>query len=151
MNRKLWLVSAVVVLVAADGTLNDASRKDLDKMQGAWAAVSYVKDGFTLPDDDAQALFRSVHGQEYAISRYDKVIGKGTFALDGSKTPKTIDAMPATAQGKGKPILGIYEFEGERFKTCFAAPGKDRPKEFSSPEGSGNTLVTWEREKKPGT
>ena len=42
----------------------------------------------------------------------------------------------------------IYAIEGGRVKYCTAAAGKERPKEFSSKEGSMHTLVVWEREKK---
>ena len=45
-------------------------------------------------------------------------------------------------------VLGTYELDGDKFKLCVAAPGKDRPTEFTSKEGSGQTLSTWEREKK---
>jgi uncharacterized protein (TIGR03067 family) len=128
--------------------LHDASKQDLDKMQGDWAAVSYTADGQQLPDDDAQAFFRSIKGNEYTVFRFDKAIGKGTFTLDASRNPKTIDAIPTLRGGKGKPIFGIYEIKDNRLRFCFAAPGKDRPADFASPPDSGRTLTVWEREKK---
>jgi hypothetical protein len=45
-------------------------------------------------------------------------------------------------------LLGIYELEGNTWKVCYAMPGKERPKDFSAKEGSGQTLAVWEREKK---
>jgi uncharacterized protein (TIGR03067 family) len=147
MMSKPWFIG-ILLLAAADSTPSDGSRKDLQLMQGDWAAVSLVRDGFPYPDDDAQALFRSMKDQTYTVYRYDKVIGKGSFSIDATKKPKTIDAIPLTAKGKGEPILGIYELDGNRFKTCFASPGKERPKAFASAEGSGHVLTVWEREKK---
>jgi uncharacterized protein (TIGR03067 family) len=136
------------VLLVAAAPADDAAKKDLDRMQGDWAAESYVADGMALPDDDAQALFRTVKGDEYSVARYTKTIGKGRFTLDASKKPCCIDALSAAAPKGSKPILGIYELNGDTFRMCFAAPGKDRPTAFESKPGSGWTLVVWKREKK---
>jgi uncharacterized protein (TIGR03067 family) len=72
-------------------------------------------------------------------------IGTGTFKLDPSAMPKTIDSSPAA--DPSKPILGIYEFEGETLKICNAQPGKSRPSDFEAKAGSGHTLIVWQREK----
>jgi uncharacterized protein (TIGR03067 family) len=128
--------------------LQDPGKQDLEMMQGDWAAVSYTQDGQQLPEDDAQAFFRTIQGNEYTVFRFDKAIGKGTFTIDPTRNPKTIDAIPMTRGAKGKPILGIYEIAQNRYRLCFAAPGKDRPTEFTSQPGSGRTLTVWEREKK---
>jgi hypothetical protein len=49
---------------------------------------------------------------------------------------------------KGKTHLGIYVLDGDKVKFCFAAPGKDRPTEFTAKEGSEFTLSEWKRDKK---
>lgn len=125
----------------------EANKKDLTKMQGDWAAVSMIRDGQRIPDDDAQALFRTVKDDTYAVTRFRKPAGKGTFKIDASKSPRRIDAMPAMPAG-AKPLLGIYEWNGEKLRQCLAPPGKDRPREFGAAEGSGHTEIVWEREKK---
>jgi hypothetical protein len=56
--------------------------------------------------------------------------------------------LPDTAKDKTKPTLGIYAFDGDRLKMCFAAPGKERPTDFGSKKGSGQQFSVWEREKK---
>jgi uncharacterized protein (TIGR03067 family) len=145
MNRRMLLGMLAGALMAADPPAEDAAKKDLQQMQGDWAAVSYIRDGQALPDDDAQALFRTVKGNEYTVYQFRKAIGQGTFTLDATKKPRTIDAQP---KGQDKPILGIYEIDGKTWKLCFAAPGKDRPMDFRAKEGSGHTLTVWEREKK---
>jgi uncharacterized protein (TIGR03067 family) len=133
------------MLIAAGPADGDATKKDLEKMQGDWAAASMVVDGTKLSDDEAQCLFRTVKGDHYTVYHFNKEIGKGALAIDATKKPKTIDATPA---GKAKPLRGIYELEGDRLKVCFAPPGKDRPTDFEAKEGSGHTLTVWEREKK---
>jgi uncharacterized protein (TIGR03067 family) len=143
------LLLTVAVLLAADQPPADATKKDLEKLQGDWAAVSFVSNGFKLADDDAQAYFRTIKGNQYTVSRYDKVMGKGNFTLDATKKPKTIDIETYLPGGKkGPPVLGIYEFDGEKWKLCHGRPGSERPTAFESKEGSGLSLTVWEREKK---
>jgi uncharacterized protein (TIGR03067 family) len=146
MMRSL-LPAALLVVLAGGADKEEATRKDLERMQGDWAQVSMVVDGEKLGDDEAQALFRTIKGQEYTVARYKKTIGKGSFTLDAAKKPKTIDARPAIA-GQNITMLGIYEFDGEKLKLCFARAGRPRPTEFAAKKDSGHTFSVWEREKK---
>jgi uncharacterized protein (TIGR03067 family) len=148
MKTHAWLLAAAACLVAADKPPDDAARKDLEKMQGDWQAARMVVDGYELPADDAQVLFRTVKGDHYTVFRYDKAAGKGTLKLDAAKKPRTVDARPDGPAGAKGPILGIYEFDGDALKLCFATPGKERPKDFEAKAGSGHTLTVWKREKK---
>jgi hypothetical protein len=59
----------------------------------------------------------------------------------------SIDVIWTMAASVGEKTLGLYKVEGARLTICFAAIGKDRPKEFSSEPGSGNELVTYGRAK----
>jgi len=117
-------------------------------MQGDWACVSMTRDGTEFPSEAVQALFRTVKGEEYSVFRWEKPIGKGSFKIDATQKPKTIDLIPAAAKGKPATIQGIYEFDGEKLKLCYGAPGQPRPKEFKAPQGSMLTVFVWEREKK---
>jgi uncharacterized protein (TIGR03067 family) len=148
MNAKLLVGAFVVVLLAADAAKDDdASKKDAEKMQGDWAAVSMIQDGTKYPEDDAQSFFRTVKGDEYTVFHFDQPLAKWKFKLDATKKPKTIDVVKPD-DDKAPAVLGIYEFDGDKFKLCVAAPGKDRPTSFESKEGSGHTLSVWAREKK---
>jgi uncharacterized protein (TIGR03067 family) len=130
--------------LAADAK-EDASKAELKRMQGDWQAVSWVVDGEKASDDDAQALFRTVKDDHYTVFQFDKEIGKGTFTIDPTTTPRTIDALPA---GRTKPMLGIYELEGDTYKVCFARAGQKRPGDFTCPAGSEQVLTVWNRERK---
>jgi uncharacterized protein (TIGR03067 family) len=147
MRRALAGLLLAAVAAAGASPKEDAGKKDLEGMQGDWAAESMERDGMKLPDDDARAFFRTVKGNSYTVHRYSKQISAGTFRLDASKTPRTIDFIPSVP-AKGKPILGIYRLEGDTLTLCYSAPGKPRPREFSAKEGTGNTLAVWVREKK---
>jgi uncharacterized protein (TIGR03067 family) len=144
MRRRVLLVLTVALLVAAD----DANKKDRERMQGDWVAASQVIDGQKLGDDEAQTLFRTVKDDTYTVFSFKKPVGKGTFTIDATKKPKTIDARSAAAAKDAPPLLGIYEIDGDTFRACFAPPGKERPKDFDCKADSGHTLTVWKREKK---
>ena len=143
-TRCLSSLVAVVLTVGA-APREAAEGDDLKKMQGDWMVVSMTANGIKYPDEEAQSLFRTIEGNNYQISRYSKPIGKGTFKLDPAATPKTIDSSPAA--DPSKPILGIYEFDGDNLKVCNAPPGKPRPSDFEAKAGSGHSLTVWQPEK----
>ena len=147
MIRSVVLMLALSVLAGAEAAKEDEGKKDQETIQGDWAQQSMVVDGAKVPDDEAQALFRSMKDDKYTIYQFKKVIGKGTFKLDASRKPKTIDAT-TTAGGRSLTLLGIYELDGDSLKLCFAPPGKPRPSDFTSKKGSEHRLSVWEREKK---
>jgi uncharacterized protein (TIGR03067 family) len=146
-----WLVLGVLAagtLAAEAAPQAEATRKDLEKLQGDWHALSWTQDGQELPEDDAQAFFRTIKGNRYTIYLFRKALSEGTLTIDATKRPRTIDAVPAGAALKGKAVLGIYEIAGGKLKLCMAAPGKARPTDFSAKKDSGQTFTVWEREKK---
>jgi uncharacterized protein (TIGR03067 family) len=145
MIRIAMLIAALAAAdPAGDG---DATAEDLKRMQGDWMVASMVSNGFKEPIEESQSLFRTVEGTRYAVSRYSKVIGQGTFRIDATQTPKTIDSTPVGKSGPVPPILGIYEFDGEKLRICNAAPGKPRPTSLTSKLGSQHTLIEWQIEK----
>jgi uncharacterized protein (TIGR03067 family) len=145
----MLLLVAAALLLAADKPA-DANKKDHDALQGDWVAASQVIDGQKLGDDEAQSLFRTVKGDSYTVSVFgiNKPVGQGTFTIDATKKPKTIDARPESAAKEAAALLGIYEIDGDTFRVCFAPAGKERPKDFDCKPGSGHTLTAWKREKK---
>jgi uncharacterized protein (TIGR03067 family) len=76
-----------------------------------------------------------------------QVFMKAKITLDPSKKPKTIDYQMIEGFTKGKKQLGIYEMDGDTFKSCFGAAGDERPKDFTSQPGDKRTSSVWKREK----
>jgi uncharacterized protein (TIGR03067 family) len=139
------LLAVAIFFIADDADIN---KKDLQKMQGDWAAIEMTRDGHPLTADDAQAYFRTVEGDSYTISRYRKVAGKGTIKIDASKTPKEIDARPVIP-GKSILIKGIYEWDGHKLKIMFGADDGERPTTFKiPPPGTPGSYTVWEKERK---
>jgi len=143
--KKLLLVVAVGLLIAADKPKDDTAKKDLEALQGDWTLVSGERNGEKFPEELLKSLKRTIKGDKATITRDGETIATGTMTLDTSKKLKTIDVK---LEGMDQTIKGIYELEGETFKMCYAMPGGDRPKEFASKEGSGITLAVWKKAKK---
>jgi len=66
---------------------------------------------------------------------------KATLKLDAAKTPKHVDV-----ETEGTLSLGIYSLEAGKLRICFDTAGKDRPKEFKSPEGDVVFLMVLKKE-----
>jgi uncharacterized protein (TIGR03067 family) len=146
-----WHVLTVVALglvLGADAP-KDNAKKDKEKLQGTWKAVT-VKERAEAKEDteDHRLIFT---GDEFTVKRGGEIIIKGKFKIDTSKKPKTIDMEITEAtkeQLKDKTALGIFEVEGDTLKWCSNEPGSsERPKEFSSEAGTKHLLVTFKREK----
>jgi uncharacterized protein (TIGR03067 family) len=136
-------------LIAADDAKDDAIKKDRAALKGEWKVVSYELDG-KKPVSDEQLDKVKVTIDEsgkVTVQADGKTIIEGNTTIDPTKNPKTIDTTFTEGDLKGETALGIYEIKGDTYKYCRAAPGKERPTEFSSKEGSGHTLVVYKRVK----
>jgi len=76
-----------------------------------------------------------------------KDYGKLTMKLDPSTTPKCVDIVITGGDQKDAVLEGIYELQGDTLKICAKVIGKERPGQFTSPEGSNIVLVVLKREK----
>lgn len=127
--------------------MDEATRLDLERMQGAWRLVRREKDGKADSPDvikDVRMLQR-----ETAFSFTGAASGsgasQGTFVINATQKPKTMDRMPSDGPQKGKTLPGIYELTGDTLTLCISVAGKDRPSAFAS--GPGSVLSVFQREK----
>jgi uncharacterized protein (TIGR03067 family) len=146
------LVTTGVVMAANRPGEDDASTVDLGKLRGTWLTVSLVNNGKTLVDEKTPAkegptTKLAYDGNRWMIKVGDKTVAGGIFTIDATKTPKEIDIMDESGTRNEKTKLGIYEVDGDRYKYCLAPAGKPRPKEFTSKEGSGDSLGVMKRAK----
>src|SRR5204863_9255711 len=144
-KAQFLIVAAIGVSLATDNSVDPASKKDLDGLQGTWKLVSAIRDGEALPKDKVKQTTIVIKDDtfvfpdlaEYATSK------QGTTKLDARKTPRQMDATSTEKE----VMLGIYELDGDHYKVCFAPTGKPRPSEFASKPGTGNLLQVWKRKK----
>jgi uncharacterized protein (TIGR03067 family) len=142
----LGLTCTAISLAAAED--NPAIKKDMAQLQGEWSMVSGTADGQPMPEEMRKQMKRVCRGDEITVTAGGQMFLKAKVTLDPSKQPKTIDYEMTDGFTKGKKQLGIYELDGDTFKSCFGAPGAERPKDFTSQPGDKRTSSVWKREKK---
>jgi len=141
------LTFACLVIAASSGP-PEAVKKDLAALEGDWTMVSGQADGQPMPDEMLKTAKRVSKAGETTVTMGAQMFLKAKYTIDPSKNPKTIDYDMTDGFTKGKKQFGIYKIDADTVTFCFASPEKDRPKEFTSPPGSGNTLSVWKKEKK---
>jgi uncharacterized protein (TIGR03067 family) len=122
--------------------------EEMAALEGNWSMVSGEANGVAMPEATVKSGKRAAKDGETTITMGGRVYFKAKFTVDPSKKPKAIDYTMTEGPTKGKTHLGIYEVDEDTVKFCFAAPGKERPTEFTAKEGSQWTLSVWKREKK---
>ena len=145
--RTTLLIALAAVAVSLAHADDSAAKKDLAQLQGEWSMVSGTADGMAMPDAMLPNAKRVCKGDELTVTVGAQVIMKSKITLDASKKPKTIDYDVTDGPNKGKKQLGIYELEGDTLKSCFAAPGGERPTDFTSKSGDKRTSSVWKRSK----
>jgi len=140
--RTLLLAAASLLPLAfAD---DEASKKDLESMQGVWKGQKAKANGQEFTADDAAKLELTVEKDAYTLKANGEV--KGTLKPDASKKPAALDL---TRSSDNKTLLGIYEIDGDTLKVAVGKPdGKDRPTTFDSAPDTGVVYVLFKREKK---
>jgi uncharacterized protein (TIGR03067 family) len=138
---------AVLVLVGA-AAAQDALKKEMVRLEGEWSMVSGQANGVPMPEATVKTGKRVAKEGQTTISFGGQLYFKAKFSIDPNKKPKAIDYTMTEGPTRGKTHLGIYELDGDKVKFCFAAPGKDRPTEFTAKKGSQRTLSVWKRDKK---
>jgi uncharacterized protein (TIGR03067 family) len=154
MIRTALLIAVVLPLALTGGpgsVFADPPKKIENQgagLAGTWKVVSLERDGkeigeklkgakWTFTETTLAARFPEEGEAKFAYraGRVDKV---GTIDLEVVESPR--DGGP-----RKRVYLGIYSVEGDTLKLCYAAPGEERPKEFTSKAGPGNTLIVLKR------
>ena len=143
------IVAGIAFLVVAGGSCSqEAAKKEMTQLEGEWSMVSGEASGASMPKEMVKSGKRVAKDGETTITFGGRVYFKAKFRIDPAKKPRAIDYTMTEGPTKVKTHLGIYELDGDTVKFCFAAPGKDRPTEFTAKEGSQRTLSVWKRVKK---
>jgi uncharacterized protein (TIGR03067 family) len=134
-------------LVATAWAWDDATKKDLEALQGEWRASEVTSEGQKTSDTEARMFRIGVKGDVLTLGAGGED-RKARFKIDPAKTPKEIDLTWLDGPGKGSTIPGIYAIEKGRWKLCVPNPRKeeagDRPKTFTAAAGEGRMLFLLE-------
>ncbi|HEY2157551.1 MAG TPA: TIGR03067 domain-containing protein [Isosphaeraceae bacterium] len=138
------VASDCLVARGADDPKADAVKAELKRFEGTWKFVSMEFEGKAVPEASFKDARMTCEGDRFTTKSEQP--SKGTFAVDPTVKPKTID-ISVEANGQKFKILGIYELEGDTYKICSAAPGQPRPTEFAAPKGRVRGIQVMSRVK----
>ena len=144
-RRGLLIVGVALLLVAADA--GEDAKKELAKFEGTWRIVSLETEQGKIGEDAIKDFRLIIEGDKFTAKEQSGEV-RGTFKVDPTKKPKTIDITMKDGPMKDKTMLGIYELDGDTYKLCGDMQGKNRPTDFSVKPGRGNVLEVLKREKK---
>jgi uncharacterized protein (TIGR03067 family) len=144
MRWKQGAAVCVVLVLAAAGTGKEG-KEVADPIKGTWTVESILRDGQDV--DDAKGDKVTFGGGKLMIKTKDRD-QEGTYKVDPSGKPATIDVVPGEGPNAGKTLKGIYRVKGDELTICIPVNADSaRPKEFEGKEGSGLMLVSLKRDK----
>ena len=123
-----------------------AMQDELKRFEATWKFVSIEVRGRSVPADLFQDDRLILKGKQFTSTVQGNTT-HGTFKIDPTREPKTIDITFTDGPGKDNSQKGIYELDGDTQKICWAAPGKPRPTEFEAKPKSGRMLQVLEKVK----
>ena len=148
MNRRITpLVLAVAFaaapLVAAQGTQARTGQPPaaqgakpagvLAQLQGVWKMTTMNGQDISAAGQD---MTITIAGSSYVQTVNGAVVEKGTFKIDESKKPMTMDLQITEGDSAGQAQVGIFELKGNTMNGKMAEPGTTtRPTDFTMAEG----------------
>jgi uncharacterized protein (TIGR03067 family) len=117
---------------------------ELQRFEGTWRYESTVVQGQRLPDETFKDARLILKGDRFEMT--DPMNShRGTFTVDPTATPRTIDVAFSDGPQAGKIRKGIYELDETTYRACFGLPGRERPEAFVSEPGNGQVLQVLRR------
>jgi uncharacterized protein (TIGR03067 family) len=132
--------------VAKSDNTEEANAKEYRAFEGTWRIVSINVEGNELPGERFKSSRLICKGREFTTIN-DQGTSRGSFLVDVTKNPKTMDITVTEGGAKGVTFRGIYELKGDTYTLCGSQTGKDRPTELDSKPGSGYILQVLMRVK----
>jgi uncharacterized protein (TIGR03067 family) len=141
--RALTCLTLGTFLTAAVFAQNPG-RNDAEKLKGTWNVVACEKDGKKEAVSATKPAHVVITPESVTVRAKDWTEGM-TYRVDPSKRPAAIDFKVTKGEDKGKTAKGIYELTGDELKICFAHPGMERPRDFSTKAGSQEMCFVLKR------
>jgi uncharacterized protein (TIGR03067 family) len=78
-------------------------------------------------------------------SRIGQAITTGTWAVDPTRKPSTLELVYTEGPEKGQKVQGIYSRDGNVWIVIYSAPGQPPPASFQQAAEPGWTFLTLTR------
>jgi uncharacterized protein (TIGR03067 family) len=148
MKTRMLMVVAVGLLVAVNSG-QGGDKGDRKSIQGTWILEAIEVDGKRNDATEKDKVeFKFVFTADKVIDGSGDKKSEGTFKLDPTKKPKTIELTVTKSKSKEKErtIKGVYELEGNKFRLCMN-PGGELPTEVKSINGTAQQVWEFKRVK----
>jgi len=127
--KYIGILVAAIALTA--GTTGQDAKKATASLQGTWAVGSI--NGKSL--EGGSSLLLSFAGDKYHQTVDGTVNERGSYKIDTSKKPMTIDLIITEGDDAGKTQLGVIEVTGDKLRAHLNVPGStQRPPDFTISE-----------------
>src|SRR5205809_7104117 len=144
ISKGVLLLLSTTALIAADNqsdmTKEELIRQDYERLTGTFSLVSGVVDGKPVPEEVRKKTILVTDHDKFTVSTGDEAgtSSGGTFTIDPTQTPKTVDSLQADGPDDGKAVLGIYELvDANHNGACMSPVGEPRPTAFTSEAARG--------------
>jgi uncharacterized protein (TIGR03067 family) len=147
MSRSCQVLALAAVILSAGFVKADdqKDKKPEAALDGTWTLSSLEVNGQKVSEDALANATMTVKDGKYTFKMQDES-EEGTFKVDASKKPATINLDIKTGMSKGMKQLGIYEVNAGTWKLCLNDPGEGvRPKEIHANEGSKQLLFIFKK------
>lgn len=115
----------------------------MKRLEGAWRAVEFVRDGARMQDDWLAYGSRRTEGNVTKVVFGGQTMLHAKMKIDTTAKPMAIDYLHLEGAARGRVSLGVFRWDGDEVTFHIAKPGDPRPTDFVSAKGSGSTLSRW--------
>jgi uncharacterized protein (TIGR03067 family) len=133
--------------LAGDAARTETVKAELKRFEGTWSYASFIVEGKPMTDEELKDFRLILSSDRFTITSSGDPV-RGTYAVDPTRNPKTLDVTFGDGPDAGKTVKGIYELDGDSCKVCINLGDQLRPTEFASKAGSGLALEQLKRVKK---
>jgi uncharacterized protein (TIGR03067 family) len=135
------------VAAAKTNSPEEANAKEYRVFEGTWRIVAMQIGGKDFPAEAFKNSLLIFKGRDFTAINH-RATTRGSFLVDTTKSPKTMDITIIDGPAKGAIYKNIYELKGDTYKLCgTSTAGKDRPKDFESKSDNGYIVQVLKREK----
>jgi uncharacterized protein (TIGR03067 family) len=129
----LIAIAAIPVIGAQDAPAPAKPTGIMAQLQGAWTVTS------SNGQDTAgsgQEIVTTITSNRYEQSVNGQISERGTFKIDDSKKPMTVDISITDGPNAGQSVPGVFQLDGNKLTAKFGEPGSTvRPTDFAPAEG----------------
>ncbi len=133
-----------IVLIAATILLTSGARAE-SQLEGTWLAESAKEAGVNAPDISGHRL--NFEGDRFRITKAGNLLYGGTFTVDPSARPRSIQFDQSETQSLAGVWRGIYALKGDTLTICDNAPDRTmpRPNGFAECIAPGYVVIRFKR------